>query len=88
MFCIGDRVVLYDGGCPPAFGSVGTVVYQDEYEVGVDFDLEFFGGHSCSGHARDGHGWYVVASKLSLIDEGQDEMIPPTDEEIFSLFQF
>ena len=56
---IGDRVVSNDiwGELPP--GMVGTVVcYDGDQGYGVDFD-DWEEGHTCQGHARRHHGWYV-----------------------------
>lgn len=44
-------------------GRRGTVVFIDGSDVGVDFDDEissftYENGHTCSGRARNGHGFY------------------------------
>jgi hypothetical protein len=80
---IGDRVMFIRDDESVPYGSVGTVVTDDG---GVDFD-DFHDGHDCRGRARGGHGWYSLGGIIPYYDDGQDEMVPPTDDEIFSLFK-
>lgn len=59
-------------------GKIGTVVdtttYTDDHWVGVDFD-DWFGGHNCSGKARECHGYYGCADCLEPLFEKVD--LPP-----------
>lgn len=67
QFRIGDRVRCVrdrDGSC--VVGEVGTVVDFTSSYVGVNFD-KHIGGHSMSGKARAGHGWYLLEDELELL---------------------
>lgn len=80
-FQVGDRVVVVCDQNTAALniGDVGTVcwVYEDNpFNVGVESDRPSK-GHSCDGHCRIGHGWWVPDVHLELIvDEAiEDEAI-------------
>lgn len=63
-FKVGDRVeAIVDHPSRSAYiyaGDSGTVreVY-DSIDAGVEWDNKFPDGHSCSGHCKEGYGWYV-----------------------------
>lgn len=87
-FVVGDRVEYtnengYLRG--PRAGDIGTVIYVSDpnYEVTVQFDNKFFGGHSAQGRGKGGHCWHCVNASLKLIKEdGFDEL---SDAEISAL---
>lgn len=70
-FEIGDRVktlVTYQGINKRVINKVGTVVhfYEDDFtDIGVEFD-DNIRGHDCEGHAKYGHGWYIMYKHLEL----------------------
>lgn len=65
-FKIGDRVVHAGGG--PFGGCKGTIVCGAEKGMpGVEFDIYSWQGHDCDGHAKDGHGWWVLKERLVLL---------------------
>lgn len=73
MFEIGDRVRSIvdnpDDNDNIIIGSVGTVVYIDGDIIFIDWDEDVC-GHTCDGHARDGHGWNVEEYQIELEDDG------------------
>lgn len=74
-FQIGDRVRCVvdqpDGNEDIVIGSVGTIVELGTY-VGVDWDDELEKGHTCSGSARNGHGWNVEYEDIELVELESD----------------
>ena len=70
-FKVGDRVkCINNGGWRKNLsGKYGTIkVKHADLSCGVEFD-EYICGHSCSGHAKNGHGWNCEESMLELAEE-------------------
>lgn len=75
-FRIGDRVVVEYSTSYSNIekGSTGVVVelIDDIDYVGVRFDEPISGGHSCGGRCDCGHGWRLIWTDLSLIEEDDE----------------
>lgn len=77
---VGDRVILIGdtaGGDEDVipkgtFGTVCKVCKGIGYNYGVEWDIDFPGGHDCDGLATYGYGWFVYASEI--------EFLPSEDE--------
>jgi hypothetical protein len=68
-FKIGDRVKyiqMYDN-CRALANQIGTVRTISLYDIGVEFDIEFVGGHDCYGQGKAGHCWYLPEDYLELV---------------------
>ena len=74
---IGSRVELV--GTPGTSrlqpGDTGTIVgYYDKDVYNVEWDKSF-GGHSCNGLAKSGHGWNVLNHTVrELFEEDEDDV--------------
>lgn len=74
-FKLGDRVrCIRNDGLRELAGKKGTVVEVDSVTIGIDFD-ENINGHSLSGKARGGHGWWLTPSFVELIDSNINVII-------------
>ena len=75
MFRVGDRVIAIDSvdGYANLVGKTGTVVHvrpsSNDWNIGVEFDEEFTGGHDCHKKARAGRGRYGDASAFQIYEE-------------------
>lgn len=81
VFSVGDRVVLVDFGHRASYlydGMTGTVVqgsHPERVSIGVSLDRYDERLHNCKGLCEDGHGQWIVPSRLKIIDttpEGED----------------
>lgn len=91
-FCIGDRVVpddlLVDIVGENNVGKILDIKHHISSEdCAVVWD-EDFGGHSCNGRCLDGHGLWCKPTHLILFKEVDYNLIPASDEELISLFDF
>ena len=77
---VGDRVILIGdtaGGDEDVipkgtFGTVCKVCKGIGYNYGVEWDIDFPGGHDCDGLAEDGHGWFIYESEIAPVPQ-EDE---------------
>lgn len=89
-FQLGDRVeAIVDHPSRNNYigiGDAGTVCDLPPLvnRVGVKWDNAFPNGHVCSGHCKDGYGWYVGVEEVMLHDEMQDDI----DEDSFMMIAF
>ncbi len=88
------RLVAFDSSNNqhPDLFAVGTVVQADGTQVSVEWDVEFPGGHDCSGYAGDGRGrhyysvndhneeWNQSISQIEPIFECEEKPIEEADE--------
>ena len=85
---VGQRVYVPLGhtldGNSSTTGKAGTIVavYARGYDMAVDFDEFISGGYSCSGEARDGHGYKGYAKDVEELLEDVD--VPSEIEISFS----
>ena len=72
---VGDRVILVGdtaGGEPDLIpkGTLGTVCKVCKglgFSYGIEWDIDFPGGHDCDGLATYGYGWFVYASEIAFV---------------------
>lgn len=82
-FHVGDRVTLTEAHYLYDFlsvrtGRVCTVEHADvDGYVGVEFDESHEVMHTCEGHAKRDHGYYVKETDLTLCAEEDEEIDPP-----------
>lgn len=77
---VGDRVILIGdtaGGDEDVIpkGTLGTVCKVCKglgFNYGVEWDIEFPGGHDCDCLSEDGYGWFVYASEIAPVQQ-EDE---------------
>lgn len=73
-FSIGDRVSAVpdypSGNMSIRAGDQGTVCQvASDYVVGVRWDSEIEGGHTCSDRCESGHGWRVDVGEIEFAPE-------------------
>lgn len=80
-FNVGDRVVAVSpvDGYSMLVGKTGIVVHIDGTHIGVEFDIEFSGGHHCNGRCRNLRGRYGRTANFELVQE-LDDLYPDEDE--------
>lgn len=72
---VGDRVILVGdtaGGDEDTIpkGTLGTVCKVCKgfgFNYGIEWDIDFIGGHDCDGLAKDGYGWFVYAYEIEFV---------------------
>lgn len=88
------RLVAFDSSNDqhPDLFTVGTVVQADRTQVGVEWDVEFPGGHGCAGYAKGDRGryyysdnnhnkeWNQSISQIEQIFECEEKPIEEADE--------
>lgn len=68
-FQIGDRVVVIRDRDFAKVGMAGEIVaIDDDGQLGVCFDESFGGGHGLDGCCPVGHGHWLRAEEIQLID--------------------
>ena len=78
MYEIGDRFVVVRevgvrGARGPQHGDTGTLVDVGVATDGktpllmIEFDNHFYGGHTCSGRCRSGHGWNFRSPHIGVL---------------------
>lgn len=69
---IGMRVVAnssdLNDGLVVEVGELGTIC-EVGLSLGVAWDKEHEKGHSCRGHCKSGHGWYVYPRYLDVLPD-------------------
>ena len=67
-FKIGDRIIVIEDGCGLHKGDTGTICHFDSElfidAIGIEFDKELPNGHTCRGHARHFHGFYLPPEQI------------------------
>lgn len=83
-FAIGDRVVAitHVDGMRNLVGKSGTVVglHVGSFDVVVEFDEAFLGGHNCHGLSKDGYGRFGYDDNFELLESVMPEHIISFDE--------
>ena len=72
-FKIGDRVKITKRG--HGYGKVGIIKFIDKcgyYAIEVD---DYLGSHNCSGHCKNGHGWWASDESIKLVDDKTENII-------------
>lgn len=94
-FETGDRV-LVDGTIDDQYfdnrtATILDVIFGEDgriRRIALEFDIEFIGGHTCSGRGKDGHCWYAGALQADLnciqLLETEDCVEYPESEELSS----
>ena len=82
-FKIGDRVRITERG--RTYDKCGVIKCIECGYYGVELDL-FVNTHNCSGHCKDGHGWWVSADCMELVnDKTENIVIYCKDNEVVAL---
>lgn len=71
-FKVGDRVKITAFG--KVFGKCGVIKCFEGYDYGIEVD-DYFDGHTCCGHCKNGHGWWGDASSLELINDKTEKIV-------------
>lgn len=73
----GDRVRYVAGGDWDTYlvvGELGTVVdLREQNYIGVAWDAEHKGFHTCNGNCENGHGLYVGSHDIEPADDGPEQ---------------
>lgn len=75
---VGDRIIMLVDHDSAQEGDIGTIVNVEGETLGINFDTERSGFHSCRGITREGHGHWVALDSVERYMDEQSPIAPPT----------